>query len=602
MCSINGFTWEDQALAERMNAATTHRGPDGTQTSLLPGLTLGFNRLAIIDLDERAMQPMQDASERYTLIFNGEIYNYRELKKELPEYSWKTESDTEVILAAYAKWGKATFGKLNGMFALALYDKDTEELILARDKGGIKPLYYYEKDGRLSFSSELPALLEAGVPRKLDTEALGHYLRLKYVPAPLTMVQGVRKLIPGHVLIWKAQKARIEAFPSTWPEEARPSSYVDAQDAVRKVLEESVERQLVADVPVGLYLSGGIDSSIILAAASKTHPAINTFSIGFDLSEAEEGAKFNIDSVLARKTAAHFGAAHHEFFLSSNEVLDIFSDAIRHMSEPVGNATALAQLYLARKTKELATVVLTGDGGDELFGGYERYRLALRAAQIARVTPACIDRFLPGSFSSLHARGLERFEQLMFEKDTEICRVLSKNFLFVDTKTLFAESFKGGDIAEELMRTDEQSWLIDESLLRGDNMSMAASLEARVPFLDEEVRALAYSLPREWKVDGGRTKKILKDAFDDVLPKELLIQPKRGWFSPGAKWLRRDDFVKFADEIFTKEYVGNVSELFDIDGIRTLWEEHRDKRAYHYTLLWSLLTFFVWVREHDITV
>ena len=601
MCAINGIAGngtDAEKFVGAMNSATVHRGPDGTRVLLLSGVVLGFNRLAIIDLNERSMQPMQTPDGRYTLIFNGEIYNFKELRGQLADsYDFKTESDTEVILAAYARWGREAFAKLNGMFALAIFDREISELVLARDSSGIKPLYYHEREGTLAFSSELPALFEAGVPRKLDVESLGHYLRLKYVPGPHTMVEGIRKLLPGHVLVWKESRSRVEPFQASQQlSHDYKGNYANAVRTVRETVEGAIKRQLVADVPVGLYLSGGVDSSVILAAASKVHPAINTFSIGFDLSDHEQRDKFNADSVLARKTAAHFGATHHEFLLSSGDVLDAFPNMIRHMSEPVGNATALAQLYLAHRTREHATVVLTGDGGDELFGGYERYRLALLAKRYGRFVPG----FIP--IRNLHQKGIDRFVQLMFEKDAEITRVLGRDFQLPDTSLLFAEGFSGGDIADELMVTDERTWLVDEALLRGDNMSMASSLEARVPFLDEEVKALAHMLPRAWKVNGGRTKRILKDAFAGVLPHELLHQPKRGWFSPGAKWLRRDDFVTFADDVFSGSYAPGVSKLFDMSGIRALWQEHREGRAYHYTLLWSLLVFFAWAREYTITV
>jgi asparagine synthase (glutamine-hydrolysing) len=592
MCGINGFTWEDEALAQKMNIATKHRGPDGSRVAAREGVTFGFDRLAIIDLSERGMQPMNDASGRFTLVFNGEIYNYRELKNELVGYPWKSTSDTEVILAAYAAWGRESFARFNGMFALALWDREARELVLARDSAGVKPLYYYEHDGTLMFSSELPALLAAGVPRTLDTEALGHYLRLKYVPGPMTMIRGIRKLMPGGVLIFREGRASLSSFVPNVRVHA-PASYEDAKTAVRATIEEAVRRQLVADVPVGLYLSGGIDSSVILACASAAHPRIDTFSVGFDLSLEEEREKFNADSLLAKRTASHFGATHHEYLLSSGDVLGLFSEMALHMSEPIGNPTALAQLYLARKTRAQATVVLTGDGGDEMFGGYERYRLALLAQHYGRFLPPL------AFFEKYRLRGVQRFSQLMFEKDKELSKIIAPGYAMPDTEALFRDSFRGGDIADELMRADEsgKGWLVGEALLRADNMSMAASLEARVPFLDEKVRALAHVLPRPYKVTGSRAKKILKDAFADVLPRELLSQPKRGWFSPGAKWLRRNDVVRFADDVFSPGYAPDISDVFDIDGIRALWLEHRERQAYHSTVLWSLLVFFNWARQ-----
>ena len=590
MCAINGITaGREEARVAAMNAATRHRGPDGTAIRIDEGITLGFNRLAVIDLSERAMQPMQDALGRYLLVFNGEIYNYRELRRELTDYPFKSESDSEVILAAYTKWGEKALERFNGMFALALWDTREKRLLLARDTAGIKPLYYFLEGQTLLFSSELKGLLAAGIPRKLDQEAFGHYLRLLYVPAPLSMIAGVRKLLPGHVLSYQDGKISEKTFTSSCSTPS-PTSYAEAKRAVRLTVEKAVARQLVSDRPVGLYLSGGIDSSSILAAAAKTHPKINTYAVGFELEPGEEPEKFNADAHLARATAAAFGATHHEFFLTGSEAVELFMGAARALDEPIGNSTALAQLFLAKKVKPTATVVLAGDGGDELFGGYERYRLSLIAEYFGLIFP----------FGKLGQRGIDRFAQLMFQKDSELAHVLASGTYLPDTKRLFEKEFGRRDIASVLMAADERHWLVDEALARTDRMSMAHSVEVRVPLLDDEVRALAHSLPRSYRITSFVTKRILKDAFRDVLPSAILTAPKRGWFSPGAKWLRRPEFVALAEDLFNSP--GEVGELFNIIGMREIWTEHREKRQYHFTILWALITFIAWAREYKITL
>lgn len=602
MCGINGVSGREETLITRMNTATVHRGPDSSGTFFEDDISFGFNRLAIIDLSERGMQPMHDESNRYTIVFNGEIYNYQDLKKELSEYPFKSESDTEVILAAYSRWGMAAFSRLNGMFALALWDRKEKRLTLARDSVGVKPLYYYLDGTRLIFSSEIKAILEADIPRTLNQEAFGHYLRLLYVPAPLTMFKGVYKLLPGHTLTYTAGKVDLQPFRGMWPTAPRPESYEEAVRAVKHTVEEATARQLVSDRPVGVYLSGGIDSSVILAAASAVHPAINTFSIGFELGEGEEAEKFNADAVLAKKTATHFGSTHQNFQLSSDDVLGLFSETVRHLDEPIGNATALAQVYLARQVKPTATVVLTGDGGDELFGGYERYRLALLAEKYGSLIPGFITEAFE-KFKHTHLAGVDRFAQLMFQKDEELSRVVSRNFVLPDTRGLFAEHFSPmGNIADELLHTDETHWLLDEALVRADKTSMAGSLEARVPLLDLEVRALAHALPLQYKVTPFTTKRILKDAFKHVLPQEVLQAPKRGWFSPGAKWLRHENFVAYATTVLTPGYAPNVAPLFDFDSLRILWLEHREKRGYHYTVLFAVLVFLEWAREYKVSL
>lgn len=600
MCAINGISWNDVELVARMNAVTAHRGPDGTRIVVCGSTTLGFNRLAIIDLDERAMQPMQSADGRFTIIFNGEIYNYRELRSELTAYPFKTESDTEVILAAYSAWGETAFSKLNGMFALALWDAHEERLVLARDQVGVKPLYYHLSNGRLIFSSEMKGILEAGVPRTINRDSFMHFMRLMYVPKHMTMFQEIQKLMPGHVLVHHKGNSDIHTY-APWPVHSVPQSYADAVDQVHDTVTSAIQRQLVSDRPIGVYLSGGIDSTVVLAVASVLHPAINTFSIGFEVAANEDPHKFNADYELAEKSAKHFGATHHAHILTTADVDALFPQMIAALDQPIGNATTLAQLYLAQKTHDTATVVLSGEGSDELFGGYERYRLALRAAHYARFIPQGFAQWLPGSLRSLHDTGVDRFAQLMFVKDAELNPLL-RDGVSHSTKALFAPDFGlGVDSATSLMSVDERNWLVDDALLRADTMGMAASIEARVPFLDLEVRALAHALPREWKVDMSRTKKVLKDAFRAVLPAEVLQQPKRGWFSPGAKWLRRPAFVARTDEVFQEGYT-DASALFDITAVRRYAEDHRAFRAYHYTTLWAALVFLAWAREYKATL
>lgn len=600
MCAINGCSWDDRALVERMNVVTHHRGPDGTRTAVLGGATLGFNRLAIIDLDIRAMQPMQSSDGRYTIVYNGEIYNYLELKKQLHSYKFKTTSDTEVLLAAFIEWGTAAFQRLDGMFAVAIWDNQEKRLVLARDPVGIKPLLYHFDGARLIFSSEAKAIIAAGVPRVLNKSAFGYYMRLMYVPKEMTMVEGVCKLKPGHMLVFS--NGTIEIAPYLQPTEpSLPHSYASGQREVREVVTRAVRSQLVSDRPIGVYLSGGVDSSVVLSIAAQAHPAINTFSVGFDLGKGEEWEKFNADSVLARNTASYFGAKHHEYFLTAQDVGALFHEMVCAMDQPVGNATTLAQLFLAQKTKDIATVVLSGEGGDELFGGYERYRLALIAQRYGPLIPAWVGALLGGPYQHIHLNGVNRYVQLMSQKEADIAPLL-RSELATRLSTLFEDEFSSvTDIGASLMLADERNWLVDEALLRADAMSMAASVETRVPLLGNDVRALAHALPREWKVDTRRTKKILKDAFQDVLPANVLRQPKRGWFSPGAKWLRRPEFVRITDEVFGDTYT-EASSLFRLDEVRKRMRKHREMQGYYFTQLWATLVFLAWAREYKIEI
>lgn len=585
-----------------MNAATVHRGPDGSATYENTGVTLGHNRLAIIDLSPEAGQPMTDASGRFIMVFNGEIYNFKELREQLTSYAFKTQGDSEVILAAYQTWGAEAFGKLNGIFALAIWDTEEQSLLLARDSVGVKPLYYHVDGSRLVFSSEIKAILETGVERVLDQTSLEHYLRLMYVPEPNTMFKNIKKLPKGNMLVYKGGVASISPFVSGVEPVDRPASYKEAVQTVRTKVEAAVTRQLVSDRPVGIYLSGGIDSSVVLASAAQTHPHIDTYSVGFSLDSAEEQEKFNIDSRVAQNTATFFGSTHHEFSISAEDAINLLPETIRRLDEPIGNATALAQLFLARKVKQTATVVLSGEGGDELFGGYERYRLAFVASMLSPWIPRTLASKVP-KLHSLHVSGEDRFAQLMFQKESAIRRIFPGVGSMVNTRALFSSEFSNSlDIATNLMRADENHWLVDEALMRADKTSMASGVELRVPLLDLDLISYAHVLPRQYKVTPFKTKRVLKDAFRDVLPKEVLSQPKRGWFSPGAKWLRHPAFVRLADEVFSQTYAPKITALFNLPEIHSMLEDHRDKRAYNYTLLWALLVFFMWAREYDVSV
>ncbi|OHA47459.1 MAG: asparagine synthase (glutamine-hydrolyzing), partial [Candidatus Taylorbacteria bacterium RIFCSPLOWO2_12_FULL_49_67] len=339
MCSINGFSWRDETLIKKMNAVTTHRGPDGSGTFVGSSVTLGHNRLSIIDLSDAGNQPMKSDDGRYVISFNGEIYNFRELKKELSSYPFKSQSDTEVILAAFSAWGESAFSRLNGMFAFALWDEKEKMLRLVRDPVGIKPLYYHIDGTRLIFASEIKAILkDAKVSRRINPLALDCYLRLNYVPAPLTMFRDIKKLLPGKILRHQNGKVELVHYATQKiPALSLESRNVLAAELLEKV-HKSVEAQLVSDRPVGLYLSGGIDSSAILESMAHARGVVETFSVGFELREGEQAEKFNADFLLARRTAKYFGAKHHEVLLSPKEIIPLFEEAVYHLDEPISNA------------------------------------------------------------------------------------------------------------------------------------------------------------------------------------------------------------------------------------------------------------------------
>lgn len=586
MCAINGITWENEALVGRMNAVTKHRGPDGTATFKSAGATLGHNRLAIIDPDPRSNQPMGDASGRYTIVFNGEIYNYKDIKQEIKGYRFKTESDTEVILAGYVAWGEEIFNRLNGPYALAIHDADRGEVVLARDPMGINSLYVTKTSKGFAFSSEIKALLETGIPRTVDQGAFALYMRTLYVPGPKTMFKGVEKFPQGKVGVIK--NGTITYSDISYQAKSAPLNWRDST-TLKTAVTEAVTRQLLSDRPLGIYLSGGIDSSAVLASAMTARTSMDTFSVSFQLGEGEEAGKFNADADIARKTAKHFGSTHYDFIVKPTEAFSLLEQSAYYLDEPVGNATSAAQLALSKFAREKVVVALTGDGGDEVFGGYERYRLS----RIMDLYQSVVPFGLPGRFAKLNTKALaDRFALFHFQKDGELKDLLAHPLSQ-------PSSFASG---KNLMEMDRHAWLVDEALLRTNKLSMANALEPRPPLLDLELVAAAAGLPLDKQVSYFDTKILLKRAMKGTLPEWILNQPKRGWFSPGAKWLRHPLFGAEVDTALAPGYAPGTDALFHWDGIKRALVEHRTRERYRAPALIALLMFQLWSKRFGVGV
>lgn len=608
MCGINGFTGREEQLIQRMNDVTRHRGPDGSHVWLADEMTFGHNRLSIIDLSHDADQPMISNDGALVIVFNGEIYNFQALKDVLSrEYSFRTTSDTEVILAAYQKWGRECVKKMNGMFAFALWDKARKELFLARDPVGVKPLYYAWHGSRFIFSSEIKGILEHPIPRVCNMDAFNAYMRLLYVPEPLTMFEGIYKLPRGTHAVVKDGAMQIARYADDEIRSPIASSFTETARELERGVQQAVERQLISDRPVGVYLSGGIDSSVVLDCMAQARGNIDTFSVGFDLEETEGRRKFNYDFEIAKKTAAYYGTRHHEVLVSSDDVVALLPKLIWHMDEPISKATAVAMMKIAKTTKDTVAVVLGGDGGDELFGGYDRYRLSVWA-DTYQTLPHMLRRVL-----NQHPRlrkldmpaGLDRYALFMFQKNPILERLVSSQYLNNYPYEFFQRTFfdrpTSRDSVEQIMDTDQKSWLVDDSLVLTDKMTMSAGLEGRVPFLDQELVALAARIPRAYKVDRWQTKKVLKAAFRDRIPPYLFNEPKRGWYAPGAKWLRRGNVARLLEEALNSGYYEGTKDLFRWDEVARVRLDHESKKDYNLTVLWALFTFQLWAKMFKIS-
>ena len=592
-----------------MVQALKHRGPDAGGVFTDGEMSLGHNRLSIIDLSASANQPMYDNAKELVIVFNGEIYNFREIKKELAgEYEFKTKSDTEVILAGYRKWGKSVVDKLNGIFAFAIWDRRERELFCARDNAGVKPFYYFWDGERFIFASEIKAIFRHDIPRVLNTDAFNHYIRVLYAPEPMTMIKNIYKLPSQSTLTLKGKNLSVAEFADP-PAEMNNLSYKETTVLLRNKVISAVGRQLVSDVPVGVYLSGGIDSSAVLFSMAQFGKNIETFSVGFELGEGEEKEKFNSDFELAGKTANFFGTNHNTLLLSAKDARDFFEEAISQCDDPISNPTSIAMMLLAKFAKSKVSVVLTGSGGDELFGGYDRYKITLAAYYYKK-----LPRFLRAigntreRISKLdYGTEADLFSRVMFEKDDRLFKVISPSIFKPDAgiKKYFQDRYLsdcGNDLADCFMSVDQKSWLPDHFFMLSDKMSMASAVEERVPLVDKELSAFSRTVPRDYKLDLFRTKKVLKDAFKGDLPDFLFNQPKRGWFSPGAKWLRNPYFKKFAREVLSSNYYAGTETLFNWPNVEEMLDKHISKEKYNLIILWAILTFQVWARHYQIKV
>jgi asparagine synthase (glutamine-hydrolysing) len=589
-----------------------HRGPDDEGIHVEPGVGLGMRRLSIIDL-ATGHQPIRSEDGTVWVVFNGEIYNYRELRRELEAagHSFSTSSDTETIVHAYEEWGEAAVARLRGMFAIALWDAKARTLLLARDRAGIKPLHYVESGGRLYFGSEIKSLLAAGaVERRVDLEALDHYLSYLYAPRDRSVFAGVRKLPPGHTLLWRDGRAIVQPFWEIPAVEPFTGTEREAAARLRAVLADAVRSHMVSDVPLGAFLSGGIDSSIVvgLMAEASDRP-VQTFSIGFDEPEFDE-----LDH--ARAIARHFRTDHHEFVVRPDGIA-ILDRLIAHFDEPFADSSAIPTWYVSQIAREHVTVVLSGDGGDELFGGYDRYLPHPRVARFDRL-PIPGRRRIARALWPLLPHGVRGRNFLRHVSKDDDGRYLdSMAFFQPDEK----DALYAADVREALrdryadalpaarlrrfaalpaharmMRLDFETYLPEDVLTKVDRTSMAHSIESRVPLLDNEVIAFASSLPASMKIRDGRRKHVLKAAVADLLPPQILDRKKHGFGVPIGAWFRGRLSDLLADVLTAPRT--RQRGYFEPAFVDRLVAEHHAGTRDHTLRLWQLLVLELWHREY----
>lgn len=620
MCGINGvisfagrLAEDSKREVERMNAQIIHRGPDEEGCFSDPYCGIGMRRLSIIDLSSGG-QPIFNETSRKLIVLNGEIYNYRELREHIigKGHRLSTASDTEVVLHLFEEYGANSLEMLKGMFAFAIYDMDSRELFIARDRAGEKPLYYCRDDSGFCFSSELKSITKGlGKTFSIDRHALNTYLSLTYIPAPMTIFQGVRKLQAGHWLKITPDEMVIAPY---WDVRQNIgdgiTGYDEAKKQIRTTMSQSVEAMMVSDVPLGAFLSGGVDSTIVTGLMSKVSKrAVKTFSVGFTIPDFDETEK-------ARAVAEYHRTDHQVITLDYTNAISWLEKVLTDLDEPFADSSCIPTYYVSQFARDHVKVVLTGDGGDEMFAGYSKYLVdyyTRRYNQIPRIISegifepvlnrlpdkTSLIRKLKKVVRSKNETSFQQRKRLMtlgFQDTTEL---LQPGYRNLDALNFIDGLYHGCGIDDELTRTlytDMQIVLEGDMLAKVDRMSMLASLETRAPFLSKEMMELAFRIPSDFKIQGQNQKVVLKDAFSDFFPPGIMKQTKRGFGVPVGEWFKgplKKELLDMLDEERLRE-----QGIFNYTYIQRILDEHFSEKENHGFRLWTLYVFQKWMDNY----
>lgn len=624
MCGITGI-WAFNEVGRfqmtnlvKSTQSLSHRGPDDQGTYNDHFVGLGHRRLSIIDTSAAGHQPMSAEDGRYQLVFNGEFYNYQEIRSELRSKGvrFNSESDTEVLLHLLIQEGIEGLKKVNGFFALAFYDRMMSRMLIARDRVGIKPLLYYQDEFKFLFASEMQAILAYGLEKSIDNQALYYYLQLNYTPAPLTMINGIKKLQPGHFVEIEDGSVKHGSYyelPGLDGSLQSTLNYEDAQGRLAQLLEKSVERRMIADVPLGCFLSGGIDSSVIAAVAAKKTDQLSTFSIGFS------DNPFFDETHYAEAVAKKIGTTHTTFKLTNDEMLGHLGDIVDRIDEPFADTSAIPVYILSNKTRKHITVVLSGDGADEIFSGYNKHAAWLKLAgnsisnsllKSAAPLAAIFPKSRSGRISNImrqvvkygkasRLKPSDRYWLLAtLNSDEEVRNLIKYEERENELKKYWLSDFKTGHGINQMLRADTSLVLPNDMLKKVDLMSMANGLEVRVPFLDHELVDFAFSLPAEYKINHRMRKRILQDTFRNQLPDTLYNRPKKGFEMPVLDWLRTALNSELRLHLFNKEKILDQG-IFQWEAVCRLDKKlHSRNPEDSHAHVWALYIFQKWYVRH----
>lgn len=635
MCGIVGIISKNKEELHKIEAATqtlSKRGPDNQSTQLFDGLAFGHARLSIIDTTNAANQPFSDQTGRYTIVFNGEIFNFQELKQELLNdgITFKTASDTEVLLYLFIKHGAACLEKLNGFFAFAIFDKNENSLFIARDRMGVKPLLYYFDGSTFIFGSELKAILKFNIIKSIDKLSLFNYFQFNYIPSNNSIFSKIKKLKPAHYIqltnineLSKIQEHRYYTIPYQ-PNEYLPNttkSYDDAKKQLHNLLDDAVQKRLITDVPIGTFLSGGIDSSVISTLAKRHKSDLNTFSIGY------KDEPFFDETNYANSVAKKIGSKHHAFLLSNNDLYENLNEILDYFDEPFADSSAIAVYILCKHTKQHVSVALSGDGADEIFSGYNKHAAEFRVRHpsfneslinwgypLWSILPKSRNHKLTNINRQLYKFSLgaklsnkERYwlwAAILDEKHTNDLFITNPinesdflNRYHKRKNNLLKNITIDGDI-NEVFYTDTKMVLVNDMLRKVDSMSMANSLEVRTPFLDYRVVNFAFSLPVEFKINGQIKKKILQDTFKNELPEELYNRAKHGFEVPLLSWFRNELRSTIENDLLSDSFILEQG-IFNLSAIQRLKKQLFSKNPNDTAAtVWALIVFNTWWKKY----
>lgn len=596
MCGIAGFVGKEENMEKvlkKMTDRIRHRGPDAEGFFVNDNVALGQRRLSIIDI-EGGKQPMFSKDGNIVVVFNGEIYNYLELKEELQEYPFQTNSDTEVLIYGYLKWGEDLPKHLRGMFAFALYDIEKNKLFCARDHFGIKPFYYYQNEESFLFASEIKAFLDhPKFEKKFNEKILPAYLSFSFTPTTETFFEGVKRLDAGHFLVLENNELKVERYYKL-EFSIHKNDYEETVNKISEVMEDSIKHHMISDVEVGSFLSSGIDSSYIVSLAKPD----KTYTVGYDVARYDE-------SNYAKDLANKLGIQNKQKIISEEEYMEVLNKVLYHMDEPASDPAIVALYFVSNLASQDVKVVLSGEGADEFFGGYNYYREKVDCSLYNKipffirhaVAKLCLKLPPIRGINFLVRRGMTLEENYIGVNkvwtDNELKKLLRKPITLTNqeiTKPIYDE-FKGKSNLEKMQAIDINFWLMKDILQKADRMTMANSLEGRVPFVDKEVFKLASSLPLEYKVTKENTKVALRDAAKKVIPTEAYKKKKLGFPVPVRDWMREDSLYQTIKEAFSSEV---AQKYFDTKKLLKLLEEHKNNKRDNYRKIWNVFCFIRW--------